>query len=131
MDTEPQNAKIPKKDLEKDTDLKMYILVNSDLKMGNGKKISQACHACLAITEVLCTEKRDLFRRYKASGQAKIALKATEAQMLELINTYGNQVKYVHDAGRTQVAANSLTAMAFYPMLASEAPDIVKTLKLI
>lgn len=118
--------------MEKSRNYKMYILVNSDLKMGVGKKCSQCGHAVQAVTEAMCSDKRDLLRKFKEYGQAKITLKATEEQMMELIKTYPDRIKYVLDAGHTQVAPGSLTALAFFPMLDNESkPAILNELKLL
>lgn len=114
-----------------DSDYKMYVLINTDLKIGTGKKISQAAHAVQAVTEVMCNSKKDLLKRYKTSGQTKIVLKATEQQMMELINVYEADLKYILDAGHTQVAAGSLTALAFYPMLPDAVPEVVQKMKLL
>jgi len=114
-----------------DAPYKMYILVNSDLKMGVGKKCSQASHACQSVVEVMCGDKRELLKKYKASGQAKIVLKATEQIMMDIIATYPDRVKYILDAGHTQVAPNSLTALAFFPMSDVDKPEILDGLKLL
>ncbi len=109
-------------------DYKMYIIINDDLKMGTGKKISQAAHAVQSIVEVMYNNKKELLKK---CGQAKIVLKATEEQMLELINIHDGKLKYILDAGHTQVEPGSLTALAFYPMLPDDVPDIVKKMKLL
>jgi len=114
-----------------DSDYKMYILINSDLSMGPGKKAGQVGHGVQSVIEVLCNDKRDLLRKYKSCGQAKIVLKATQTQMEELLKTYPNLCKPVYDAGHTQIDAGSFTALAFYPMLSNEAPDVIKKLKLL
>ena len=112
-------------------DYKMYILINSDLGMCTGKKAGQVGHAVQSIVEVLCNDKRDLLRKYKLCGQAKIVLKATQVQMEELFKTYPNICKPIYDAGHTQIEAGSFTALGFYPMLSSDAPDIIKKMKLL
>jgi len=113
-----------------DADYKMYILVNTDLKMGVGKKCSQVGHAVQAVTERLLLTDKALLKKYKR-GQTKIVLKATEKQMRQLIDEFPKCVQYVLDAGHTQVEPGSLTAMAFFPILDNNKPDLLKELKLL
>lgn len=117
--------------MERDADLKMYILVNSDLKMGVGKKCSQVGHAVAAIVEELAKNKPDILRKYKQDGQAKIVLKASKQIMEELLNRYPAITRGIHDAGHTQIEAGSLTTMAFFPMTKHNAPDEIRELKLL
>jgi len=114
-----------------DTNYKMYILVNIDLKMKSGKKCSQVGHVVQAITEKLMFVDQNLLKKYKKSGQTKIVLKASEKQMLILIEQFPLSTQYIHDAGHTQVKPGSLTAMAFYPILDDKKPELLKEMKLL
>lgn len=111
----------------------MYILVNTDLKMGTGKIAGQCCHAACMVTREL--ERLDTlppaYQRWTREGETKIVLKATEELMLQFIQKYPKQCKAVWDLGRTQIPANSLTALAFCPMLREDAPAPISSLKLL
>lgn len=106
-----------------DLELYMYVLVNDDLKMGKGKIAGQVGHVVGLITEEIIRKSYesnkgvpDCYLRYinwKNTGHAKIILKATEEQMKSFIG-YPESL-YVLDAGRTQIAPNSLTVLGFYP----------------
>lgn len=116
--------------MERDA-LVMYILVNTDLKMGVGKKCSQVGHVVAAIVEELAKNKPDILRRYKQDGQAKIVLKASQATMEDLLVRYPAIVREVHDAGHTQVEAGSLTAIGFFPLMKRDVPEEIHALKLL
>lgn len=109
--------------MTEEPELYMYILVNDDLKMGKGKIAGQVGHVVGMITEEIIRKSYeshkgvpDCYSRYvrwKGSGHAKIILKATEEQIKSFIGE--PETMYVIDAGRTQIAPNSLTALGFYP----------------
>ena len=70
---------------------------------------------------VLTDEDIDAFCDYiyymrwcKYDGHIKIILKATEAEIKSMITTE-TKYKYIRDAGRTQIASNSLTVLGFFP----------------
>lgn len=101
----------------------MYILVNDDLKMGKGKIASQVGHVVGLITEEIIRKSYesvkgvpDSYSRYmiwKSTGYTKIILKATEKQILNLIEH--PESIHIIDAGKTQINPNSLTVLGFYP----------------
>jgi PTH2 family peptidyl-tRNA hydrolase len=104
--------------------LYMYILVNNDVKMGKGKIAGQVGHVVGLITEEIVqnyyVERTDstieAYNRYlswKKKGHAKIILKATEEEMVSLIQK--KECVYIKDAGKTQIAPNTLTVVGFYP----------------
>lgn len=100
----------------------MYVFVNNDLEMGKGKIAAQVGHVVGEITEKIVrsgyetSPTPDTYLRYmkwKNSGHKKIVLKATEKDLLALLE-WPESVG-IRDAGRTQVAPNSLTVVGFYP----------------
>ncbi len=103
--------------------LYMYVLVNDDLKMGKGKIAGQVGHVVGLITEEIIRKSYesskgipDCYSRYmiwKATGHAKVVLKATQEQINKLLGE--PESVYIRDAGRTQIAPNSLTVIGFYP----------------
>ncbi len=104
-------------------ELYMYILVNDELKMSKGKIASQVGHVVGEITEQIIRKSYesvkgvpDCYIRYskwKKNGAAKITLKATEEQIKLLMKE--SESVHIIDAGRTQIAPNSLTVIGFYP----------------
>ena len=108
---------------------KMVLCVRTDLKMQRGKVAAQCGHAVLGAyrearrrgrsgkeDQEVC---REALRQWSRQGQAKIALAIPdEATMMDLeakararkLPTY-----IVADAGRTQIAAGSLTVLAIGP----------------
>jgi len=122
-----------------DLEYAMYIVINDDLKMQKGKIASQTGHVVQLITEDIIrmgyeTTRGvpDAYMRYmkwRANGCAKIVLKASHEQ-LELLLTMP-ETRYIIDAGRTQIAPNSLTVVGFFPELKSKMVDIVSKYKLL
>lgn len=103
---------------------KMYIFVNNDLKMDKGKIASQVGHGVQHIVDDILTNYYAGFNSYKQiykdymswknyNGCVKIVLKATFEQLLLLKELPGST--FVIDAGRTQINPGSLTVVAFYP----------------
>jgi PTH2 family peptidyl-tRNA hydrolase len=112
-------------DTENDStaNLVMYILVNNDLGMGKGKIAGQVGHVVGLITEEIIRKSYecvkgypDSYKRYinwKNTGYTKVILKATEEQIKSFVGE--PESIYIIDAGKTQIAQNSLTVIGFYP----------------
>lgn len=108
--------------LEEESQYYMYVLVNDDLKMGKGKIAGQVGHVVGLITEEIIrksyesdTVSKEYLRyvKWKHTGHAKIILKATQEQITSFIGH--SESMYILDAGRTQIAPDSLTVLGFYP----------------
>ena len=109
----------------------MYIIVNSSLKMGKGKIAAQVGHGVHKMTEYCLEHQKELWGKYKNSGIPKIVLKTSKDQLLKVIDKTKNIFKsYVIDEGRTQIAKNSLTVVAYIPLSKKDAPDIFKDKKI-
>ena len=103
-------------------EITMYLFVNTDLGMKAGKVAAQTCHVTRQITDQIIRsgyesnkipESYLTYMRWINDGEKKITLKATEAQLRELIKEEDSY--HVIDAGRTQIAPNSLTVVGFKP----------------
>jgi len=102
-------------------DYTMYIIINNDLKMEKGKIASQVGHAVQQIIENILEDyyvkqkKPDIYNRYKlwSNGSKKIILKASYNDLLDLQQE--SECVSIYDAGKTQIQANSLTCVGFYP----------------
>ena len=128
----------------KDTDeYVMYVLVNNNLKMGKGKIASQCMHSACNVTRILERRQRKdpicSYLQWIKNGETKIVLKSTETEMQNLIDKYEVDLRvkrdstdiwcvYTRDFGRTQVAVDSLTTLAFRPMLKTNIPPEIKKL---
>lgn len=113
--------------MEPDKNLKVYIVINTTLKMGKGKLLSQVGHGIEYMVENLILNKPDLFQEYKQRPPKKICVKADDSKIKELSRKHCDKCCKVIDAGLTQVEPGSLTVLVFYPTV--ELPDL-KVLKL-
>ncbi|EDV29368.1 uncharacterized protein TRIADDRAFT_20071, partial [Trichoplax adhaerens] len=100
-------------------DFKMVIAVRTDLHMRKGKMAAQCCHGAIA-NYVGCMRKNpEMIHKWKRSGQAKVVVKASdEATLLKMqsqARKLGLEANVIADAGRTQIAAGSLTVLAVGP----------------
>ena len=95
--------------------LKQVIVVNSGLSMGKGKICAQVAHASLQSYLNSSLPHRD---EWLKSGAKKVVLKATEEEIVELAkkaDSYGIAFAFIRDAGLTQIAPGSLTALGLGP----------------
>ncbi len=68
--------------------------------------------------------------KWKANGfSAKVVLKATQNQLEELMKD--PRAHHIRDAGKTQIAPNSLTVVGFYPALKTQMAPITSDYKLL
>ena len=118
----------------------MYVLINTDpsCKMDKGKTAGQACHSACKVIQVLERNNPTSpdYVHWCNNSYPKIVLKATLDQINQLIQLYSdtnNPIWCVHtrDLGKTQIPAGILTSLAFCPMLKSNTPTLIKSLKLL
>lgn len=116
-------------------ELKLVLVVNDSLKMGKGKTGAQCAHAAVGIFETLVESKPALLQQWEDCGQPKICLKAKDdVEMRALAKSAaaaGLPTFSVHDAGRTQVAAGSLTVLAIGPAAKSAIDTVTGHLRLL
>jgi peptidyl-tRNA hydrolase len=121
---------------------KMWIVINSDLKkMGGGKIGAQSAHAACAWERELAVKSRAsdvrvredkqtaAYKAWVAHQEPKIVLGAKQDEMLAMLAKYPELTRAIHDAGKTQIPAGSLTAIAFCPMRVDQQPPELKALK--
>lgn len=131
---------------ELNDEIVMYIVLNTDLKMSRGKQIASACHACLKAYETALRfdNTSKMAHEWHNASHTKIVLKASNAEILNLINKYIEGVtpfisakiqefvaNFIIDEGRTQVEPGSITSLAFSPMPKSKCPAEIAKLKLV
>lgn len=109
--------------------LKMMLVVRTDLGMTKGKIAAQCCHAAVAVvTDIIRgsrnqplepTLARHYLEHWDRNGAMKIAVKCSSEEELIAIEKAAEQHKLphclIHDAGHTQVAPNSATVIAIGP----------------
>lgn len=119
-------------------ELAMYIILNNDLSMRKGKLVSQGAHAAAQVTRILeqmCYEQTKInqtclkYKKWTREGETKIVLKGTQQQLEELSKL--PETVTIIDEGRTQIAPNSLTAIAFFPNTKQNMAEIIKDYKLL
>ena len=113
----------------------MVLVVRSDLKMSKGKIAAQCGHATLGCYRRAERKNPDGLKRWARYGQTKVALKVgSEAELLE-IEAKAKAAGLVHyvvcDAGRTQIAAGSLTVCGVGPNSEDLVSSITGHLKLL
>lgn len=114
--------------------LKQVIIIRTDLGMGCGKKCAQAAHASLEA--FLKTKQKDDFaaEQWLKQGMPKIVVRAdSEKEILELFEKAKRTMPcaLIKDAGRTQIQAGSITALAIGPWPEQEIDKLTKPLKLL
>jgi PTH2 family peptidyl-tRNA hydrolase len=111
----------------------VYILVNGGLPMSKGKIAAQVGHGIHKLTEYCGKHKKKHWKKYNANGCPKIVLKTqNQDELLEIINSTQHLHKsYVIDEGRTQIPPDSLTVIAYEPILKEHVPKVLQKLKLL
>ncbi|RJE18666.1 Peptidyl-tRNA hydrolase [Aspergillus sclerotialis] len=98
-------------------EVKLVLVVRTDLGMTKGKIAAQCSHATLACYKYFLTHSPDspILRRWERQGQAKIALQCKSEEDLALMQaqamSLGLCARVIQDAGRTQIASGSRTVL--------------------
>jgi len=112
-------------------DLKMYILVNQDIKMGKGKLAGQVGHAVASfLYDYALMNGAEELTDYMENDQKKIILKCPQEKLEELEE--GGYLA-IRDKGYTQLEPDTLTCVNFgmYSWTEDDKPDWIKDLKLL
>jgi len=114
---------------------KQVILVRTDLKMSTGKKCAQSCHASVAASDLVRVKNKAVWKNWKNSGQKKVVLKIKTMEHLREIakklDTEKLSYFIINDAGLTQLAPGTTTAMGIGPVLSKEVDKITGDLQLL
>ncbi|BCR97029.1 aminoacyl-tRNA hydrolase PTH2 [Aspergillus luchuensis] len=98
-------------------EVKLVLVVRTDLGMTKGKIAAQCSHATLACYKYLTayTPNSGILRRWESQGQAKIALQVKSEEEMEEMQakaiSLGLCARVITDAGRTQIASGSRTVL--------------------
>lgn len=102
-----------------DEELKLVIVMRSDLKMSKGKTAAQASHA--AVNCAFASKKNDSknFDKWYAEGQKKVVLKVDSLEKLFEIKAMADTQNLINsvitDQGRTEIPAGSVTCIGIGP----------------
>ncbi|MFH1056368.1 MAG: peptidyl-tRNA hydrolase Pth2 [Candidatus Micrarchaeota archaeon] len=111
--------------------MKQAIVLNVSLKMGKGKAAAQASHASV---EAFMKTGEKTKREWMARGMEKVVLKVpSEKELLVLFDKAKRKklpCSLIRDAGRTQIPAGSITAIAIGPAGDEEIDEITGDLQL-
>lgn len=119
---------------------KMVLVVNDDLKMKKGKVAAQVGHAVSSLLQRMIISPgnnaapEEIFAYYRWTQndcETTIVKKASVSDLTTIIHKYTDRIAIVKDAGKTQVAANSLTVVGFLPCRTNEIPIEVAAFKLL
>ena len=89
-------------------DLRMYVLVNRDIKVTKGKLAGQIGHAVNVLTYNYCNDQRNIIHEYM-KGQIKKIILYTDQSHLEELESKG--YVSIRDAGLTELEPNTLTCV--------------------
>ena len=99
--------------------LRMKIIVRTDLHMGRGKIGSQCAHAAVSAVLNQINLYKNRITQWEFNGQPKIVLRVgSEAELNHIYKSAianGINASRIHDAGRTQIESGSLTCVALGP----------------
>lgn len=115
--------------------LKMVLVLRTDLKLTKGKIASQVAHAAVICFKQTLDTNPSLANEWLAVGQPKIVLKVESLPELEGLQQRAADLKLitaiVRDAGRTQIAAGTATCLGLGPDYDDKIDALVKELKLL
>ncbi|XP_045771006.1 peptidyl-tRNA hydrolase 2, mitochondrial-like [Maniola jurtina] len=107
------------KKIVSDSEYKLVLVVRTDLNMGKGKIAAQCSHAAVGAYEKALKRDPEGLRSWQMTGQAKIALKTDSVDEIKQIadnaKKMGLVTSLIRDAGRTQIAPNSITVLGVGP----------------
>ncbi|OJJ44064.1 hypothetical protein ASPZODRAFT_135507 [Penicilliopsis zonata CBS 506.65] len=98
-------------------EVKLVLVVRTDLGMTKGKIAAQCSHATLACYKYFLSKSPNspILRRWERGGQAKIALQLKSEEEMMLLQaqaiSLGLCARVIQDAGRTQIASGSRTVL--------------------
>ncbi|MBI4170150.1 MAG: peptidyl-tRNA hydrolase [Candidatus Aenigmarchaeota archaeon] len=96
--------------------LKQVIVMRGDLKLSLGKAAAQASHASVSAA---LKSKKTALKKWQLEGQKKVILKARNLEELIALkkkcDRLGLTNSIISDAGRTELAAGTITALGIGP----------------
>jgi PTH2 family peptidyl-tRNA hydrolase len=116
-------------------EVKLVIVVRTDLGMSIGKTAAQVAHAAVGIVSKLRKSRSALLARWEECGQTKICLQCTGVeellQLAQAAMAAGLPCEVIQDAGRTEVAPGTHTVLAIGPGSKAAVDGVTGRLKLL
>ena len=98
---------------------KMVLVVRTDVGMGKGKVAAQCSHAAVMCYKKALREAPDMVERWEGAGVTKVCVKVDSEEALLELAFRAKEAGVVHgvvrDAGRTQIAAGTMTVLGVGP----------------
>lgn len=112
--------------------MKQVIVVRTDLRMSVGKLAAQACHA--SVSALLEAQAEDV-GKWLNEGQTKVVLQVSSEDALVALQERCSASAVAHalisDAGRTELAQGTLTALGVGPATAERVDAVTGALSLL
>jgi PTH2 family peptidyl-tRNA hydrolase len=117
---------------EREFTWKQCLLVRTDLKMSCGKMCAQTAHAAVSAFQRAGEEAK---RNWFTEGQKKVVLKARDERTLHevrmIAEARGIPSALIQDAGMTELAPGTTTALGLGPALSEEMDRITSSYPLL
>ena len=98
---------------------KMVLVVRTDVGMGKGKVAAQCAHAAVMCYKKALREAPEMIERWEGAGVTKVCVKVDSEEALLELAFKAKEAGVVHgvvrDAGRTQIAAGTMTVLGVGP----------------
>jgi len=115
--------------------VKQVIVVRRDLRMGTGKLVGQACHACLGASEEARKHDLNVWNRWLCEGAKKVVVKVYSLEeLLELelgARRLGLPNALIVDRGLTQLPPETPTSLGIGPAEGEVIDKLTGRLKLL
>ncbi|RYD64973.1 MAG: aminoacyl-tRNA hydrolase [Verrucomicrobiaceae bacterium] len=122
-------------DTPRPEELKMWLVIRTDLTLTQGKFGAQVGHAFGRLYLHAARTVPALLSTYLADNEPKITVRvSSEAEMLRVeqeAQGAGIPCQLIRDAGRSEIEAGTITVCAFGPALRSGLPSFLKRLQLL
>ncbi|RVE45541.1 hypothetical protein evm_009806 [Chilo suppressalis] len=129
-----ETAKAIKKFTSK-SEYKLVLVVRTDLNMSKGKIAAQCGHAAVGAFEKAQRKDPEGLKCWQMTGQAKVAVKTDSVDEIKQIadnaKKMGLITSMIRDAGRTQIAPNSITVLGVGPAPKDVVDKVTGHLKLL
>lgn len=113
---------------------KMVLVVRTDLNMSKGKIAAQCSHAAVGAFEKAQLKDPVSLQIWQNSGKTKVAVKTDSLEEMKQIadsaRKKGLTTSMIRDAGRTQIAPNSITVLGVGPAPKEVLDELTGHLKL-
>lgn len=100
-------------------EMKMALVVRTDLKMGKGKAAAQCAHAAVSCYKRALFSAEKELQKWEREGQTKVVLATTEElglmSLAKEAQKAGLIAVVIHDAGHTQLRSGTATVIGIGP----------------